>query len=196
MRITLRSTLAAVCVSVGALSGLGQSGPPRTDEYTRYDMLTLETSSVRMTYELSATTEGARTYIDAIPAGATASDIAVYDMMAGEPLKFVASARAITVTLARPVPPKGQGRLRIEKTVRDPRAYRRDGNVGVFALSVGAGRHNIVLPAGHELVGCNIRLMLEESPYRCGASAGTAAAIASTAYAAAADEIHWSCPYG
>jgi hypothetical protein len=117
-----------------------------------------------MVYEVSATAEGARTYVDAIPAGATASDIAVHDMMTGEALKFVASARAITVTLARPVPPKGQGRIRIEKTIKDAGAYKRAGNVGVFTLPLGAGRHDIVLPAGYELVGCSIpvRVLTED----------------------------------
>jgi hypothetical protein len=164
MTISRRISQAAVLVSVAAVSVLAQSGPPRTDEYTRHDLLAPETSSIRMTYEVSATTEGARTYVDAIPAGAAASDIAVHDMMTGEPLKFAASARAITVTLARPVPPKGQGRIRIDKTIKDARAYRRAGTVGVFTLSLGAGRHNIVLPAGHELVGATIptRILAED----------------------------------
>ena len=91
-----------------------------------------------------------------------ARDVAI--MMTGEALKFVASARAITVTLARPVPPKGQGRIRIEKTIIDARAYRRDGNAGVFTLPLGAGRHDILLPAGYELVGCTIpvRVLAED----------------------------------
>lgn len=164
MTISLRSTLAAVCVSVAAASLLAQSGPPRTDEYTRYDLLTPDTSSVRMVYEVSATAEGARTYVDAIPAGAAASDVAVHDMMTGEALKFVAAARAITITLARPVPPKGQGRIRIDKTIKDAGAYKRAGNAGVFTLPLGAGRHDIVLPPGYELVGCNIpvRVLTED----------------------------------
>jgi hypothetical protein len=85
-------------------------------------------------------------------------------MMTGEALKFAATARAITVTLARPVPPKGQGRIRIDKTVTDARAYRRTGDVGVLTLSLGAGRHNIVLPAGYELIGATIpvRILAED----------------------------------
>ena len=164
MTISLRSTVGAICISVAAASPLAQSGPPRTDEYTRYDLLTPDTSSVRMVYEVSATTAGARTYVDAIPAGATASDVAVHDMMTGEALNFVASARAITVTLARPVPPKGQGRIRIEKTIKDAAAYKRTGNAGVFTLPLGAGRHNLVLPAGYELVGCTlpVRVLAED----------------------------------
>ena len=164
MTISLRITLATVCVSVAAATLLAQSAPSRTDEYTRHDLLKPETSSVRMTYEVSATTEGARTYVDAIPAGAAAGDIAVHDMMTGEALKFVAAARTITVTLARPVPPKGQARIRIAKTVKDPKAYTQAGNVGVFTLSLGAGRHDIVLPAGYELVGATIpvRVLTED----------------------------------
>lgn len=156
MTAALRLGAVALCASiaVGALSA--QSRQARTDEYTRYELLPPDTSSVKMTYEVSATTEGARTYVDAVPPGATASDVAVHDMMTGDALKFAVSPTAITVTLARPVPPKGQGRIRIEKTVRNARAYQRSGDVGTLTAPLGAGRHDFVLPAGYELVACNI----------------------------------------
>lgn len=136
----------------------------RTDEYTRYELQPPNTAAVRVTYEASAITEGARTFTDAIPKSARVSDVAVHDMMTGEALKFLVSPGAIAVTLARPVPPKGQGRIRIEKTVTDAEAYTRAGDVGTFYFPLGAGRHDFVLPAGYELMACNIpvRVLAED----------------------------------
>ncbi|HET9370112.1 MAG TPA: hypothetical protein VFO19_07680, partial [Vicinamibacterales bacterium] len=118
----------------------------------------------KVIYEVSATTAGARTFPDAIPAGATVSDVAVTDMMTGEPLTFAISPTAITVTLARPVPARGQGRIRIAKTINNAAAYRVNAGVGVLSVPLGAGRHTLVLPSGYELVGCNIpvRVLAED----------------------------------
>lgn len=163
--MTSRPFLLLACgllLVTGALTA--QSAPPRMDEYTRYDLLAPDTASVKVMYEVSATAEGARTYVDPIPTGATATSVAVHDMMTGEPLKFDIGPAGVTVTLARPVPPKGQGRIRIEKTIRNPQAYRRAGDTGVFTLPLGAGRHDLVLPAGYELIGCNlpVRVLAED----------------------------------
>ena len=162
IRHSLIAAISVVLVAVTATSA--QSPQTRTDEYTRHELLPPETSSVKMTYEVSATTEGARTYADAIPAGATASDVAVTDMMTGEPLKFVLSPTAITVTLARPVPARGQGRIRITKTIKNAAAYKLSNGVGVLSVPLGAGRHDLVLPSGYELVGCTIpaRVLAED----------------------------------
>jgi hypothetical protein len=152
----------SIVIAVAATSA--QLPPARTDEYTRHELLPPDTSSVKMIYEVSATSAGARTYADAIPAGATASDVSVTDMMTGEPLKFALSPTAITVTLGRPVPAKGQGRIRIVKTIKNTAAYKFSGGVGVLTVPLGAGRHDLVLPAGYELVGCNIpvRVLAED----------------------------------
>ena len=85
-------------------------------------------------------------------------------MMTGQPLKFLVSARSIAVTLARPVPPRGQGRVRIEKTVTDAKAYTRIGDTATFTVPLGAGRHDLALPAGYELTACNIpvRVLAED----------------------------------
>jgi hypothetical protein len=143
---------------------LAQSDQTRTDEYTRHELLAPETSSVKMIYEVSATSEGARTYVDAIPRGAKASDVIVQDMMTGAPLTFVVGPAGISVTLARPVPAKGQGRIRITKTITDAAAYARKGDVAIFTLPLGAGRHDVVLPAGYELIGCTVpaRVLAED----------------------------------
>jgi hypothetical protein len=91
--------------------------------------------------------------------------------MTGTPLKFDvvsgAEARAagepradldtsyIRVYLPRPVPAGGEVRLRIDKTYKDAASYYRDGDLLVFARSLGIRRNAVVLPAGYELVSCN-----------------------------------------
>jgi hypothetical protein len=156
--------LLAIALFALAAGASAQAQQSRTDEYTRYELQPPATSAVKITYEVSATTEGARTFNDDIAAGARVSDVTVRDMMTGEPLKFAVNPRSIAVTLARPVPPKGQGRVRIEKTVTDAKAYVRAGDSGTFTVPLGAGRHNLVLPAGYELTTCNIpvRVLAEE----------------------------------
>jgi hypothetical protein len=92
--------------------------------------------------------------------------------MTGQPLPFKvvtgAEARAagqanadleanyIQVSLARPVPEKGETRLRIEKTYKDAKSYYREGNLIVFNRGLSITRNAIVLPRGHELVACNV----------------------------------------
>ena len=144
-----------------------------TDEYTRYELLAPETASFKIFYEVTATTPGAKVYFNPIRKGSTASDEAVYDAMTGEPLHFeivsgaeaakdplMASADAagnyIKVQLARPVPPEGQGRILIVKTYKDAKSYYREGETIVFNRSLGIRRNKVVLPAGFELVGCNV----------------------------------------
>jgi hypothetical protein len=85
-------------------------------------------------------------------------------MMTGTPLKVTLTADAITVTLARPVPARGQGRIRIEKTVKDVRTYTQNAGSAAFTVRLGAGRHDLVLPAGYELIGSNLpaRVLAEE----------------------------------
>ena len=151
----------ALCVLLACAASHAQT---RTDEYTRYELQPPGTSAVKVTYEASAITEGARTFTNDIAPTARVSDIVVHDMMTGQPLKFVASARSIAVTLARPVPQRGQGRVRIEKTVIDAKAYTRVGDAGTFTVPLGAGRHDLVLPSGYELTACNIpvRVLAED----------------------------------
>ena len=167
MRIASRLGVLTLCVleAAGALRAQSRL-QTLTDEYTRYELQAPETASVRVVYELSAITAGARTVDDRIPLGATVKDVAVRDMMTGEPLKFAVTSTAIRVDLARPVPAKGQGRIRIEKTVRDVLAYKPTpiGNGFAFTVPLGAGRHDIVLPAGYELTGANIpaRVLAED----------------------------------
>jgi hypothetical protein len=148
--------------------------PPQTeaDEYTRYELLAPETAQFRIAYEVTATTPGARFYFNPIRKGSEATDEAVYDRLSGKALKFEvvsgAEARAgglgradletqyIKVHLPRPVPPKGEVRLLIDKTYKDPRSYFREGDLIVFSRSLGIKRNAIALPPGYEVVSCNV----------------------------------------
>lgn len=151
------------------------SPSPQTesDEYTRYELLAPETASFKISYEVTATTPGAKVYFNPIRKGSAASNETVYDPMTGEPLRFevVGGAEArkdplmagadlsgnyIRVQLARPVPPEGQGRILIVKTYQDAKSYYREGDGIVFSRGLGIKRNSVVLPPGYELVGCNV----------------------------------------
>jgi hypothetical protein len=154
----------------GAAAGSQQT---ETDEYTRYELLAPETASFRIYYELTATTAGAKYLYNPIRKGSAASDESVTDAMTGKPLQFTVvhgaeakqdplMARAdegtdyIRVTLARPVPEHGQGRVIILKTYKDAKSYYVDGKTLIFNRPLGIKRNKIVLPAGYELVGCTV----------------------------------------
>src|SRR5256886_1803834 len=62
----------------------------------------------------------------------------------------------IKIQLARAVPPEGRGRLLIVKTYKDAKSYYREGDAIVFNRPLGIKRNSVVLPAGYELVGCNV----------------------------------------
>src|ERR1700749_3469664 len=104
------------------------TGQTEADEYTRYELLAPDTSSFKIYYEVTATTAGAKYFYNPIRKGSAASDESVYDGMLGTPLHFEVvngtDARKdplmpdadvdtsyIKVTLARPVPANGQGRV-------------------------------------------------------------------------------------
>ena len=144
-----------------------------TDEYTRYELLPPETASFKIYYEVTATTPGAKFFYNPIRKGSAASDEAVFDSMTGEPLHFEvvngaearkdpvmtdadADTNFIKISLARPVPSEGQGRVLILKTYKDAKSYYREGDAIVFNRPLGIKRNKIVLPAGYELVGCNV----------------------------------------
>jgi hypothetical protein len=144
-----------------------------TDEYTRYELLAPETASFKIYYEVTATTPGANFFYNPIRKGSAASDEAVFDSMTGAPLPFevvsgtearkdplMADADAdtnfIKISLARPVPQDGQGRVLILKTYKDAKSFYREGDAIVFNRPLSIKRNKIVLPAGYELVGCNV----------------------------------------
>jgi hypothetical protein len=148
-----------------------------TDEYTRYELLAPGSAKFKITYEVTATTAGAKYYYNPIRKGSTATEESVLDVMTGKPLKFevVSGADArkdalmadadldtnyIKVTLARPVPTNGRGRVLIIKTYEDAKSYFADGNTIVFDRSLGVRRNKVVLPPGYEVVGLTVPAQL------------------------------------
>src|ERR1700721_286104 len=144
-----------------------------TDEYTRYELLAPETARFKIYYEVTATTAGAKFFYNPIRKGSAASDESVYDAMLGVPLHFevVSGAQArmdplmpdadldthfIKVTLARPVPLHGEGRVIIVKTYKDAKSYRAEGNTIVFDRPLGIKRNKVVLPPGYEVTGLTV----------------------------------------
>jgi hypothetical protein len=163
-------------------------GPPRqtqSDDYTRYELLAPGTAKFRILYEVTATTAGATQFFNAIRQGSVASDESVWDRMTGKPLKFdevgaeVARAggvgggrggavdtlqKYIRVTLARPVPEEGEGRVLIDKTYYDPKSYFEENGLIVFNRPLGIKRNAVVLPLGYELASSNYPAQVLQQP--------------------------------
>lgn len=152
-----------------------------TDEYTRYELLAPETASFRISYEVTATTAGAKFFYNPIRKGSVASDESVYDAHLGTSLHFevVSGAAArqdplmpdadpateyIRITLAAPVPEHGQARLLILKTYKDPKSYYLDGKTLVFDRPLGVKRNKVVLPPGYEVNGLTVPSQIRTEP--------------------------------
>jgi len=176
-RLVVGGVLASMLMSGAAAAQPAESD---ADDYTRYELLAPETAQFRIVYEVTAIAPGAAYYFNPIRKGSEASDEAVYDRMSGKPLRFEvvsgADARAageakadldtryIKVQLPRPVPSGGEVRLRIDKTYRDPKSYFVEGERLVFSRSLGVKRNSVVLPAGYELVACNVPAQVLQEP--------------------------------
>ncbi len=175
------ASLRAQQTSSPVLNNPSTAKQTETDEYTRYELLAPETASFKISYEVTATTPGARFFYNPIRKGSAASDEAVFDSMTGDPLYFEvvsgsearkdplmsdadAETNFIKISLARPVPPEGQGRVLILKTYKDAKSYYREGDAIVFNRPLGIKRNKVVLPAGYELVGCNVSSQVLPEP--------------------------------
>lgn len=150
------------------------------DEYTRYELLPPESAQFRILYDVTATAAGARFYFNPIRKGSEASRESVVDRMSGESLAFevvgsdvarrtglpdaTAGTDFIRVALPRPVPAGGQVRLRIDKTYRDPASWFREGRDVVFKRTLGIPRNTVVLPAGYDVVFCNVPAQILSEP--------------------------------
>ena len=152
-----------------------------TDEYTRYELLAPESASFAIRYEVTATTPGAKYYFNPIRKGSVASDESVVDVMTGQRLRFEvvsgeeavkdplmkgasSSVDYIKVHLARAVPTEGQARMLILKTYKDAKSYYREGDAIVFNRPLSIPRNSVVLPAGYELVACNVASQVLAEP--------------------------------
>jgi len=166
-----------LCCAVGTACGQEVLAPTsvqtEADEYTRYELLSPESASFAIRYEVTATTAGAKYYFNPIRKGSVARDESVIDLMTGRPLRFDVikgeeagkdplmkgedtSVDYIKVYLQRPVPTGGQARLLILKTYKDPKSYYREGDAIVFNRSLSIPRNSVVLPASYEVVACNV----------------------------------------
>jgi hypothetical protein len=182
-------TAAAPAAPAGAMPATASAAPGRrhqaeqaeSDDYTRYELLPPDSASFHILYEVTATHAGATAYFNPIRKGSEASGEAVFDRASGKPLQFevVAGAEArksglpdaeidakyLRIRLPRPVPAEGGVRLLIDKTYRDPKSYFRQGDDRiVFARPLGIRRNAIVLPAGYELVACNVPAQVLPEP--------------------------------
>lgn len=172
-RLRRGSLATAVALVVGFSTRATAQAPVQTDadHYTRYELLAPGSAKFRIIYEVTATTAGATKYFNPIRKGSVATDEAVFDRMTGAPLRFDvvggAVARAggvpradttgeyIMVTLARPVPVDGEGRIRIDKTYEDARSYIAGGDSIVYSRPLGIRKNAVVLPPGYEVESVN-----------------------------------------
>jgi hypothetical protein len=157
MKIRIPAMAIAVALAAPLLA---QPAQTVQDEYAVYDLRAPDTASFRTVYEVAFTTAGATVFHDAIGAGLTtaaAADDEVVDVMTGAPLKYSVSSTSVDVTLARAVPADGgQARLRITRTYKDAKNYRRDGDGLIFDRAVPIRHAAIILPAGYHLTDCNV----------------------------------------
>jgi hypothetical protein len=164
----------AVILLAVLVAGTARAAPVQTDDgaYTRYELLAPASHKFRIVYDITATTTGARAYYNPIRTGSIATDERVTDRVTGAALAFAEvdgeiaraggvinappGSKYIAVTLARPVPEGGGGRIRIDKTYEDAKSYYTDGDAIVFDRSLGIRRNAVVLPAGYRLASVNV----------------------------------------
>jgi hypothetical protein len=168
----VRIPLVFLLIFAGTASAQAPARQTSAGEYTRYELLAPGSGKFRILYEVWATTPGARYYFNPIRKGSVASDESVIDRASGEPLRFQevdgatartsglagadTGSRYIRVELPRPVPVDGQVRIMIDKTYEDRASYFMEGSDLVFSRSLGIKRNSVVLPAGYELISCNV----------------------------------------
>lgn len=169
--LTLAATGLVAC-GLASAQGAERVNTEDADEYTRYELLEPGSARFRILYEVTASTPGATVFYNVIRKGSRATREAVFDRATGAELPFelVDGKRAreagladadpdasyIRVSLARPVPAAGEQRLLVDKTYEDAASYFLEGDRLVFARSLGIQRNAVVLPAGYELVACNV----------------------------------------
>lgn len=142
------------------------------DEFTLYELLPPETHQFAITYDVTATREGAQFFFNPIRPGSVATKERVIERSTGKELKFEVvegkeakttglvppetpdKAEFIKVHLPGPVPRGGETRIRIFKTYTDPASYTINDDQLVFTRPLGIKRNVVLLPKGWELIGC------------------------------------------
>jgi hypothetical protein len=142
------------------------------DEFTLYELQLPETHQFAITYDVTATHEGAPFFFNPIRPGSVATKERVIERSTGKELKFEVvngtaakatglvpaetpdKAEFIKVYLPGPVPKGGETRIRIFKTYTDAPSYTLTDGQLVFVRPLGIKRNVVVLPKGWELVEC------------------------------------------
>ncbi|MEO6223321.1 MAG: hypothetical protein ABIP90_08720, partial [Vicinamibacterales bacterium] len=168
-RISMKTLIAVLLIASTAL--LAQAPPAgEQDAYTRIALGDPATSAFKVTHEVAVTTVGAKQYELPLWPGTQTTGLKVTDLMSGAPLATEArivkgmpaggdsnvAAGAVRVTLARPVPKDGQGRVRFEYEARNGQMFKRSGQTASFTWPVRSPRGTIVLPAGYELLSSDV----------------------------------------
>lgn len=149
------------------------------DEMTVYELLDPVTHKFAIRYDVSAVDAGSKFYFNIIRPGSKASDEKVLDRATGKEIPFEVTdakeakangqadkdtpddTKFIKISLPRPVPKDGECRLRILKTYEDPKSYFVENDLLIFDRSLGVKRNMIILPAGYELVGSTVPVMVD-----------------------------------
>jgi hypothetical protein len=142
------------------------------DEFTLYELLPPETHQFAITYDVTATREGAPFFFNPIRPGSVATKERVIERSTGKELRFEVvtgkdakttglvppetpdKAEFIKVHLPGPVPKGGETRIRIFKTYTDAASYNVTDGQLVFVRPLGIKRNVVVLPKGWELIEC------------------------------------------
>jgi hypothetical protein len=142
------------------------------DEFTLYELLPPESHQFAITYDVTATREGAQFFFNPIRPGSIATKERVVERSTGKELQFEVvtgkdakatglvpaqtkdEAQFIKVHLPGPVPKGGETRIRIIKTYTDAASYYLNDGQLVFDRPLGIKRNVVVLPKGWELVEC------------------------------------------
>lgn len=142
------------------------------DEFTLYELQPPETHQFAITYDVTATREGAQFFFNPIRPGSVATKERVIERSSGKELKFETvngkdakatglvppdtsdKAEFIKVHLPGSVPKGGETRIRIFKTYTDAPSYTLTDGKLVFVRPLGIKRNVVVLPKGWELVEC------------------------------------------
>jgi hypothetical protein len=142
------------------------------DEFTLYELQPPETHQFAITYDVTATREGAQFFFNPIRPGSVATKERVIERSSGKELKFevvsgkdakptglvpattLDKAEFIKVHLPVPVPKGGETRIRIFKTYTDADSYTVTNGQLVFVRPLGIKRNVVVLPKGWELTEC------------------------------------------
>ena len=152
------------------------------DEFTLYELLPPETHQFAITYDVTATREGAQYFFNPIRPGSVSTKERVSERSTGKELKFEVvtgkdakatglvppdtpdKAEFIKVYLPAPVPKGGETRIRIFKTYTDAASYTVKEGQLVFTRPLGIKRNVVVLPKGWELIECASPAIVSTDP--------------------------------